>query len=64
MVFDVLFTRRAEDAEIYTTNKSLVTGEVWILIAPWCIYKVLQTEFYYLCLGKKINIDHYFKSTF
>lgn len=34
MVFDVLFTRKAEDAEIYTTNKSLVTGEVWIFIAP------------------------------
>lgn len=45
MVFDVLFTRKAEDAEIYTTNKSLVTGEVWIFIAPWCIYKVLQTGF-------------------
>lgn len=45
MVFDVLFTRKAEDAEIYTTNKSLVTGEVWIFNAPWCIYKVLQTGF-------------------
>lgn len=54
MLFDVLFTRK-EDAEIYTTNKSLVTGNVWIFIAPRCIYKVLQNGFYYLCLDKKIG---------
>lgn len=55
MLFDVLFTRKAQDAEIYTTNKSLVTGNVWIFIAPRCIYKVLQNGFYYLCLDKKIG---------